>query len=183
MVGPVKFLRKRREAALALLAPELAHYLDESVRLSSWYPEADFVGLVRAAAQLISDKPEQAIEAMGAAGAHEHGEVYGDLLRSLRSNSSLFALWSAQHDSGELRGFFDTPTSARVELAGFDSPSDVNCLLCAGYIRGGLASNGLDDIAIDKIRCVLRGDPLCEWRISWKNPDATPVTPVRRRAR
>ncbi len=183
LVGPVKYLRKRRDAALALLAPELSHYLDTEVRLSSWYPEQDLVALVRAVAQLMSSKPEAAIEAMGAAGAHEHAGVYGDLLRTLQSTSSVFALWSSQHDSGELRGIFDTPTSARFRLIGFDSPSDVNCLLCGGYIRGVLAANGLDDIAIEKPRCVLRSDPYCEWRISWKNPNATPVTPVRRRAR
>lgn len=183
LVGPIKFLRKRRDEARALLPPELAHYLDEDVRLSSWYPERDFVALIRVAAQLASDDPEGAIEAMGAAGAHQQVEVYGDLLRSLSSSSSVFALWSSQHDTGELRGFSDSPNSVRVELAGFDSPSDVNCTLARGYIRGALEVNGFESIAIEKRRCVLRGDSLCEWRVSWKNPDATPVTPGRRRAR
>lgn len=183
LVGPVKYLRKRRDAALALLAPEHAHYLDTEIRLSSWYPEQDLVALVRAVAQLMSYRPEEAIEAMGAAGAHEHAGVYGDLLRTLESTSSVFALWSSQHDSGELRGIFDTPTTARVRLIGFDSPSDVNCLLCRGYIRGVLAANGFEDISIEKPRCVLQDDPHCEWRLSWRNPDATGVTPVPRRAR
>lgn len=183
LVGPIKYLRKRRDAALELLPPELAHYLEEDVRLSSWYPEHDFVALIRVAARLASDDPEAAIEAMGAAGAHEHAEVYGDLLRSLSSSSSVFALWSSQHDTGELRGFSDSPTSARVELVGFDSPSDVNCTLARGYIRGALTANGFEDVLIDKRRCVMRGDSLCEWRVSWKSPEATPVTPVRRRER
>jgi len=183
VVGPVKFLRKRREAARPLLAPELAHYLEDEVRLSSWYPERDFVAIIRVAAQLMSEDTNAAIELIGAAGAHEHAEVYGDLLRTLHSTSSVFALWSSQHDSGELRGIAETPTSSRVQLVGFDSPTDVNCLLCTGYIRGTLTVNGFEDIAIDHSLCVQRGDAYCEWRVSWKNPDSTPVTPVRRRTR
>ncbi|HKC49527.1 MAG TPA: hypothetical protein VKF60_01955, partial [Myxococcota bacterium] len=179
LLGPVKYLRQRRDAALELLAPELAHYLDNDVRISSWYPENDFVALVRATAQLMSSNdPAAGIEAIGAAGAHEHAEVYGELLlTSLQSNSSVFALWSAQHDTGKLEGRFDTPTSARIKLVEFDSPSDVVCLLSSGYIRGQLTANGLEDIAVEHVRCVLRGDPHCEWRASWKSPDATPLTP------
>ncbi|HKC52527.1 MAG TPA: hypothetical protein VKF60_17190, partial [Myxococcota bacterium] len=185
LLGPVKYLRKRRDAALELLAPELAHYLDNDVRISAWYPEDDFVALVRASAQLMSSNDlAGAMEAMGAAGAHEHAEVYGALLATtLHSNSSVFALWSAQHDTGRLEGSLDTPTSARIKLVAFDSPSDVICLLSGGYIRGQLTADGWDDIAIDHAHCVLRGDPHCEWRASWKNPDSTPLTPVRRRAR
>ncbi|MFI5316572.1 MAG: hypothetical protein ACHQ6T_12800 [Myxococcota bacterium] len=183
LVEPIKFLRKRREEARALLAPELYHYLEEHVRLSSWYPETDFVALVRAAMQLIPGDPDAAMESMGAAGAHFHAEVYGDLLTSVSSNSSVFALWSSQHDTGELRAVWESPSAARIELSGFDSPSHENCTLCTGYIRGALAVNGFDAMSIEKPLCMLRGDDRCVWRVSWKNPDATPVTPVRRRAR
>jgi len=183
IVGPVKFLRKRKDQAREVLPQELLSYLADEVRLSSWYPEKHFEGLVRAVAKLMPMPLAEAIEAIGAAGAHEHADVYGDLLRTLESSSSLFALWGAQHDSGELRGTTETPTRARVSLVGFDSPSETNCLLASGYIRGGLAANGFEDIAIEKLHCMVRGDSLCEWRVTWKNPDATPVTPGPRRTR
>jgi hypothetical protein len=185
IVGPVKYLRKRKDQAREVLPPDLLHYLEDEVRLSSWYPERDFEGLVRSVAKLMPMELDAAIEAIGAAGANEHADVYGDLLRTLESSSSLFALWGAQHDSGELRGTSETPTRARVTLVGFDSPSETNCLLARGYIRGGLAANGFEDVAIEKLHCVLKNDSLCEWRVSWKNPEATPVTPglARRRTR
>jgi hypothetical protein len=183
LVGPIKFLRKRREEARGLLAPELHHYLEERVRLSAWYPETDFAALIRAAIRLTPGDPDLAMEELGAAGAHVHAEFYGDLLRSMGSNSSVFALWSTQHDTGELRALSDSSTSAQVELTGFDSPSRENCILCTGYIRGALAINGFEDIEIEKTLCVVRGDDRCVWRVRWKNPDATPVTPVRRRGR
>jgi len=171
LLGPIKFLRKQRERATALLPSALHRYLVEDVRLSSWYPESDFIALVRAAAQLAPGDPKQTIEQMGALGAAQHSEVYGDLMRTLRSNSSVFALWTAQHDTGKLRPSFDSATSARVELIGFDSTSPEHCLLTCGYIRGTLVANGYEDVTVHEARCVLRGDACCEWRMTWKGLD------------
>jgi len=182
LVGPVKLLRKRRAEAVAHLPRRLHRYLEDDVRLSSWYPEADFVELIRAAAKLMPGAPEQAIEQIGALGAQVHADVYGDLIRTL-TKSTVYALWSAQHDSGELRIVLEGPTIVRAELTGFDSSSDVHCLLTGGYIRGGLVANEMENVAVEKLHCVLRGDGLCAWRATWKNPDSTPATPGRPRRR
>jgi hypothetical protein len=172
LVGPIKFLRKNRERALELLPLAMHRYLEEDVRLSSWYPETDFVELIRAAARIAPGDPDENIQHMGAIGAAGHLEMYGDLMRSLPSTSSLFALWTAQHDTGRLRAIFESPTSARVELAEFDSAAREICLLCTGYIRGALRANGYEDLDVEKRRCVLRGDPLCEWRMTWKGRES-----------
>ena len=47
MVGLVKRLRRERERARELLAPELAHYLEERINLGAWYPLEDFLALLR----------------------------------------------------------------------------------------------------------------------------------------
>ncbi|HTO52835.1 MAG TPA: hypothetical protein VMR50_05560 [Myxococcota bacterium] len=171
LLGPIKFLRKQRERARVELPPELHGYLEEDVRLSAWYPEHDFVELIRAAARLAPGDPEQTIEQMGAAGARAHIEVYGELMRSVKSSSSVFALWSAQHDTGRLRGVWESPNSVRVQLIGFDSSSRENCLLAKGYIRGTMESNGCEDVQVVEVRCELRNDPHCEWRVTWKGED------------
>src|SRR5262245_8645463 len=110
LIGPIKYLRKRREQALPLLRPELHRYLEEDIRLSSWYPETDFTELLRAAVSLEPGDPDKALERLGVAGARIQAEVYGDLLNTLGSNSSVFALWSAQHDTGQLRTYWESPT-------------------------------------------------------------------------
>ena len=172
LIGLVKFLRKRRDAALDVLPPEYQHYLEEDIRLSSWYPEGDFVALIRATAKLIPFEYEAAIEQMGLIGARAHAEVYGDLLRSsMKSNSSVFALWSAQHDTGELRGVWESPTSTRIELVDFAAPSREVCLLAMGYLRGGFQLNGYDDISIEKRSCAADGADRCLWRVTWKPRD------------
>jgi len=168
LIGPIKFLRRQRERAAEFLPPALQRYLVEDVRISSWYPEQDFVELIRAAARMAPGDPERNIEQMGAIGAAQHAEVYGDLMRSMRSSSSIFALWSAQHDTGKLRGIFESPSSARAELVGFDSTSREHCLLARGYIRGILVANGYEDVAVTELHCVLHGDPCCSWRMTWK---------------
>jgi len=182
LLGPVKLLRKRRSEAVDHLPPDLHRYLEDEIRLSSWYPEADFVQLIRAAARLMPGTPNEAIEQIGALGAQVHADVYGELIRTLTS-STVFALWSSQHDSGELRIVLESSTSVRAELSGFDSSSEVHCLLTGGYIRGGLVANGMEDVTVEKLHCVLRGASLCAWRADWKDPDSTPVTPGRRRRR
>jgi hypothetical protein len=171
LLGPIKFLRKQREQALEQLPQELHRYLEEDVRLSAWYPEGDFQELIRAAARVASGDPERTIEQMGAAGAREHIEVYGELMRSVRSSSSVFALWSAQHDTGRLRGVWESPSCVRVQLIGFDSTSREHCLLCSGYIRGTMEANGMEDVHVEEVRCELRQDPHCEWRVTWKGED------------
>ena len=171
LLGPIKFLRKHRDRAQQLLPPALHRYLEEDVRMSSWYPEPDFVELIRAAARLAPGDPDVTIEQLGALGASTHAEVYGDLMRSMRSSSSVFALWSAQHDTGKLRGVFESPTSARAELTGFDSTTREHCLLARGYIRGMLVANGYEDVSVTELHCVLQGDAHCAWRMTWKSRD------------
>ena len=179
LLGPIKFLKQRRADAARVVPAALAHYLETDIRVSSWYPEVDFIGLVNAAAQLMPGTREEAIERMGVLGAQIHEDVYGDLIHAL-SSSSTFALWSTQHDSGELRGVWEMPTSSRLELVDFDAPSAENCILVRGYARGGLVANGLEDVRVEELTCVLRGAALCSWRATWKDQDATPVTPGRR---
>ena len=171
LIGLVKFLRKRRDAALDVLPAAQQHYLEEDIRLSSWYPEDDFIALIRACAKLIPGEYDAAIEQMGLVGARAHAEVYGDLLRSVKSNSSVFALWSAQHDTGELRGVWESPTSARVELVEFAAPSREICLLAMGYLRGGFQLNGFDGLTIEKRACAALGADRCSWRVTWKPKD------------
>ena len=172
IIGLVKFLRKNRDRAVELLPAAQQRYLEEDIRLSSWYPEGDFVELIRACAKLIPLDYDAAVQQMGLIGARAHAEVYGDLLRSsTKSNSSVFALWSAQHDTGELRGFWESPTSSRIELVEFGAPSREVCLLAMGYLQGGFQLNGYDDISIEKRSCAADGADRCLWRVTWKPRD------------
>jgi predicted hydrocarbon binding protein len=67
-----------------------------------------------------------------------------------------------------MRRTAEGPGRARVELQEFRSPSRELCLLIRGYIRGTLAINEVEDIAVEELSCTTRGDAACAWRASWK---------------
>jgi len=168
LVGAVKYLRQRRAEAIETLPPELHHYLDEHIRTSAWYPERDMLELIRATARLVTGPTDQVLEIMGETSARGHAEVYGDLLTG-SSTSRAFALWSTQHDTGELRMTEEAPNRVRMEIVGYEDPSREMCLVTQGYFKGVLLMNGYSDLAVEKISCRIWGDDRCTWRASWKN--------------
>ncbi|HTO52837.1 MAG TPA: hypothetical protein VMR50_05570 [Myxococcota bacterium] len=171
VLDAVKFLRARRDEALEVLPKELHFYLDESVTQSMWYPEQDLVELIRSVAKLLPGPVDRALMMMGERSARAQSEVYGDLIRGSPSASRIFALWSTQHDTGEMRSQLEAPNRMRLELAGFEDTSRELCLLLGGYFAGTLAINGITDASVQKLSCRLWGDSLCVWRGTWTLPD------------
>jgi hypothetical protein len=171
LLGAVKFLRSRRQEATSLLPAEHQHYLEDTIKNSAWYPLADLLALVGVAADLLGTGRDQAFEFMGDFAARAHAEFYGDLLRGTGSSSRVFALWSTQFDAGQMHRMPEGPGRVRVELQEFKSPSRELCLLIGGYIRGTLGLNDVEDIAVEKLSCTTKGDPVCAWRATWKRGD------------
>jgi hypothetical protein len=168
LLGSVKFLRLRRDDALRVLPADLHHYLDERIRPTGWYPERDLEQLVRATASLIPGPRDQVLEAMGETTAREHAEVYGDLMAGGSSTSRAFALWSTQHDTGELRMAEEMPQRVRFELTGYEDPSRELCLIVQGYLKGTMYMNGFREVVVEKLACRLWSDDRCSWRVTWK---------------
>jgi hypothetical protein len=170
-LGVVKLLRSRKDDAKELLPPELQHYLSDTLHPSAWYAESDHAGLLGAGARLYAGSPDRALELMGELAARKHSEIYHELLVGHGSPSRTFAMWSTQHDTGELRRVRETATRMRFDLVGFEDTSRENCLLLTGYFRGTFAVNGFSDVTVEKLACRLWGDDSCVWRCSWKRPE------------
>jgi hypothetical protein len=168
LLGAVKYLRQRRTEALAILPASLQGYLDERIRTSSWYPEADLLELIRATARLVPGPTDQVLEIMGETTAREHADVYRDLLTG-SSTSRAFAVWSTQHDTGELRMTEESPNRVRFEILGYEDPSREMCLVSQGYIKGVMVMNGATDLSVEKLACRVWGDDRCTWRATWKD--------------
>jgi hypothetical protein len=171
-LGVIKLLRSRKDDARGLLRPELHHYLTETVHPSGWYLESEHAELLRAGASLYSGSPDRALELMGEQAARSHSEIYHELLVGHGSPSRTFAMWSTQHDTGELRRVRESSTRMRFELANYDDTSREHCLLLTGYFRGTFAVNGFSDVSIEKLACKLWGDESCVWRCSWKRAES-----------
>jgi hypothetical protein len=170
-LGVVKLLRSRKDDSFALLRPELHHYLTETVHPSGWYLEAEHAELLKAGSQLFGGSPDRALELMGELAARGHSEIYHELLVGHGSPSRTFAMWTTQHDTGELRRVRETATRMRFELVKFEAASREQCLVLTGYFRGTFAVNGFSDVNVEKLGCKLWGDDSCVWRCSWKRPE------------
>ena len=169
LVGIVRLLRANRARAAELLPADLQHYLHERIQTSAWYPTPDLSGLLGALGKLLQPgSPDVALEQLGAASARLQAGIYRDLLIGFGSTSRAFALWSTQHDSGELRRTREGPDRTRFELVDFHDTSREICLMLAGYLKGALELNGLDDAHVEKLQCRLWGDRACAWTASWK---------------
>jgi len=171
LVGAVKFLRSRRGEVTALLPAEHRHYLDDRIKTSAWYPLEDLLALVGIAADLLSRERTEAFAFMGEFAARAHADLYGDLMRGSGSPSRAFALWSTQFDAGRIQVIAEGPGRARVELLDFASPAPELCALIGGYVKGVMGVDGVSDVALEKLTCTLRGDPLCAWRATWKRDE------------
>src|SRR5438309_9754189 len=115
-------LRANRARAIALLPVKLHHYLDARILVSSWYPEADQLELLRAVSFLLPGTPDPWMTIGRTAARGDLSELYrnmvrpGDLKDSLRTFSSM---WRTFHDSGELKLSLEEPRRALAVLRGY----------------------------------------------------------------
>ena len=177
LIGAVKLLRKNREHAVKALPAELHHYLEARIILTEWYPEEDLVLLLRAMAPLLTHVKGDPYVELGRAAVREHqAGVYRNLLKGDRMSLArrVSVMWHAQHDTGKLELVGDQPGRARYELHGYEAPSREMCGTLSGYISESLRMSGFDQVRIEKVRCVLRGDPKCEWDCCWRDEGEKP---------
>jgi hypothetical protein len=174
MVEVVKFLRTHKQRARAALPPELQHYLDSRILSTSWYPEEDYLGLMRAVIQLRPSKGTPGVSrweeaARETATAHFEGP-YKAMLRKGdpgRTLSSMQALWRLRHDTGEFQVDLPQPGRARLELRDYALVARESCEMVQGTLWGMLHHSGARGIEIAHTQCRSRGNPVCEWQLSW----------------
>jgi hypothetical protein len=180
MGGAVRALANRRDLAEPILATPLLRYLDESVSPSAWYPEEDLVALIRALLRLIPGSRDQVLETMGRISAREHLEgtyahlIEGGELRNLGIRAS--TLWSAMHDTGEMRVTDNEPGRVRLELWGYGHPTEELCKISQGYMLEVLLQNGIDAEA-EQVACAVEGAEACIW--DFRYPVAAAPAPAR----
>ncbi len=180
LLETVKLLRRHAHEARELLPAEHRRYLEEDIELSAWYPETDAAVLFSRAAQLLPGGGDRALELMGETAARAHHEIYRGLLSGPGSSSRAFALWSNQHDTGELRRIREAPNVLRFELSDFEDTSRELCLIIGGYLKGAAAMSGRSSAMVTKLACRLWGDERCNWVATWISPDSdrTPGAPT-----
>jgi hypothetical protein len=172
IVDSVRYLRRHKDEARALLAPELHHYLAERVLIAGWYPEEDLVPLVRAMATIQGEHEASFFDKAGRLAAYTHAQgVYRMLLRDGARESlarRAFILWTSQHDTGTMEMHVtESPNRVSVSVRGFGAPSREFCQINGGYIAATFEITGCQQVKAAKESCCVDGDLECTWQVSW----------------
>ena len=171
VLAAVKMLRANRERAVALLPSKYHHYLDARIIVSSWYPEADQLELLRAVSFLLPGTPDPWISIGRIAAREDLKDLYrrmvkqGDLKETLRAST---ALWRTFHDTGELKITLEEPTRALASVRGYGATAREMCRVIGGYVSEVIATAGIQNIKTSKIACTLDGAAECSWRMTWR---------------
>lgn len=169
VVGVVRALRADRVNALIVLPKRLHPYLDLRITITSWYPEEDFLELMKAFMRLTRNITWEQVGVLNAKEAltsvYRNIIVEGDVpetARRMRVN------WRNYHDTGELSVEND-PGLVRLTVQHYCLISADMCSLNGGYFRTLLSLSGARIQAVRKLRCTARGDPLCAWEFAWED--------------
>lgn len=181
LVPTVRFLRTRREEARARLPERLHPYLEETLQTGQWYPEEDFLELLRTMAELLPGSGTALYEQLGRAaaaehlaGVYQHLHVDGDDLLGLTRRS--FALWSTMHDTGRLRALEPGPHGTTFVLEDYAHPCVEMCATLTGYLTEALRLAGLE-ARLRKTGCVVDGAAQCRWEATWPEASSAGESP------
>lgn len=174
MMQIVKYLRSRKEEVRKVLPSHLADYLETRVLSSSWYPEKDYLDLMRVLVPLWPHDAQSGISAWEAAArasstAYFEGP-YASMVRvgdPSRTLANLEALWRLRHDTGTVRVTTIGENESAIELSDYSLVAPEVCELVQGTIWGFLHFAEAGGIEIRHLRCRARGDAVCEWRAHW----------------
>jgi hypothetical protein len=166
LIPTVKFLRSRRDEARALLPADLHKYLEQRILAANWYPEADFVTLLRVLVSMLPGQSRETWEMVGEQAAESHfaGAYQPFIQRGTRRVVESFdALWHLQHDTGRWEIVLDQD-SAEARLTGFSFGSTGYGHLMSGYFRRILAISGARSSACSLVHCDATSG---HWRLQW----------------
>lgn len=186
LISLIEILRSSEEAARQALPEELHRYLDPGTLIAThqWYPMGDYLGLLRAAGQVVPAKSGlNTYERMGytlakiqlagdrrGGGGNSASAVYkslvidGDPWGGVNRSPKL---WKFMYDSGRTEiGRLDEHTSY-FDVLEFPTTSPELCSSITGYLRGVYLVYGIKEITVSKARCSCRGDDRCRWELHW----------------
>lgn len=159
-------------AVLALVPDADRVTFGRPIVASEWYPYAAFVGLVRAVDR-VQGKGDllHARELGRAAAVRDLGGTFR-IISAVTSPKFLIErghmFWSKYCDAGRLSLTASGERFFSGRLEDFPEIDRAHCLLIEGWLEGLGHALGAVGMASREVRCVHRGDPMCEFEGSWE---------------
>ncbi len=174
MIQAVKVLRLKKDEARKVLPEHLHRYLDlERILASSWYPEEDYLAILRALAKVSPDPGMDIYEFMGLVwaridlgrrGIYAHLIRRGDPATTLRRTS---VVWGLYHDTGKEEVVESGDNYVVTEIFGYKHPSREVCSIVKGWNAELSTLAGGKEVRVDHERCVLAGASACRFKVTW----------------
>ncbi len=171
IIYAVKVLRSNKDAAQKALPEHLRWYLEERIMVSSWYPEEDFLEILRAVAKITPDTGMDPFEFMGRLsaradlrGVYAHLIRQGDPATTLRRTS---VIWGLYHDTGKEEVVESGENRVVTQVSGFEHPSRESCRTVLGWNAELAAIAGGKDVKAVHGECVLDGANACRFEVTW----------------
>ena len=138
---------------------------------SEWYPYAAFVALVRAVDRVQGQGDLTHARDLGRAAANRDLGTTVRIISAVASPRFLIerghVFWSKYCDTGSLRLDASRDKFFHARLEGFAEIDSAHCLLIEGWLEGLGKALGAVGMAARQVRCVHRGDPICEFEGKW----------------
>lgn len=167
----VKSLRACKAEARKVLPLHLHYYLEDRIIVFGWYPEKDFLELIRSLAKVLPMSEREAYELMGRDSARaDLSSIYSNLFvpGDVEGCIKKTALrWRLYHDTGRFLVRRNGPGAADRDLVGYEAASPEMCVLLTSWSREMLLMAGAKEPRIVHSRCACQGDPMCRWEMRW----------------
>jgi len=171
LLQAVKALRMYKEKARKALPSHLLGYLEDRILVSCWYPEEDFLAILRTLAKVLPDPGMDMYEFMGRISARaDMAGIYAHLLREGDPATTLrrtAIIWGLYHDTGkeEVLDFGDGYVV--TQISGFETPSRESCGTVKGWNTELAVIAGGKNVHGKHTACVLDGAKACTFEIRW----------------
>ena len=154
---------------IASLEPNLRKRCEGLILASAFYPSEDLEALLRAAQVFLGEDEGF----LGRSGAHNAAVgltgVHQALLARPTPVDFLRAAersWGQFVDSGTVSVELPSEGRAVIRIDGVPG-SDWLCARETGFLTRSLELAGARSLSVAKLRCTVKGDPACEWEVSW----------------
>lgn len=162
----VEELRTRRDHVEALLPGPLRAYLEDRILAGSWYPEADFLALLKTMQHFVPKAATDPFAWMGRCQAKKDLlEIYSVMVTKGNAWATLQRfprLWRLYHDTGKAEVGIAGENKAQILLLEYGFATTEHCRWLTGYLEEMLRQSGSEG----EVKLLQQGTS-ARWLASW----------------
>jgi hypothetical protein len=155
---------------LEQLTPESREIIDRGLLASSWYPEELYRDMNVAIEKALEPGIPNINLKLGELSAEEvltgiYSSKVKDGVEQTIARGPM--LWSTFHDTGEVGIEKISENTIRIRITGYAMPHRQHCKGLGSWFQTMVALSGGKNASNRELKCVSKGDSICEWELRW----------------